>query len=854
MITLPVDAILPELCAAVRARGVAVVVAPPGSGKTTRVPGALLDAGLAGDGKVVVLQPRRIAARATARWIAEQRGGRVGGEVGYSVRFERRVSGGTRLEVVTEGMLTRRLQADPFLSEVGLVVLDEFHERSVHADLALAMLAEVRQQARPDLGIVVMSATLDAEPIARFLGEFARGGSTPAPIVRCAGRMFDVAVEYAPGTAATRPDDHVAAVIRRCLGEMARDERTAGDILCFLPGVGAIRRVSEGLAGRVNAVVLPLHGSLPAAAQDLALRPHDRRKVVLATNVAETSLTIDGIACVVDSGQVRAPELDLITGLTRLVQRRASDASVSQRAGRAGRTGPGTCVRVWSQPEQRALRPFDPPQIACLDLTETVLQVRAWGADPRAFGWFEGPADAELTRCDAVLSGIGAVRDDSLTPLGRRLADIPAHPRAAAVLLAGDAAGKRTEAATLAALLQEGDIYSRPPAVRADDDVAIRLLALQADARGLLLDGVDRGRSRRVTAVRDALLRSLPSPTRDTHKKAEKSVAQLAIAGFGDRVARLRPGSDDRYLLVGGAGARLAERSAVRGQPILVAVSLRATGRGEGAEHLIDLACAIDPTELPTTKRLHVRFDSERRAVVAHKQTMYRDLVLHEHPEPCPAAVAAEVLQKAARAQPTRAFALDRDAATLLSRLRWLAVTMPELALPTFAALDTPTDPDATEHTHDATLDDANVADATLDDALLGAACAGCRSFADLQKKDLGALMRGLLPGTASAALAKHAPERIDLPNGRSAAIVYAPGADPVLAARIQDFFGLQQTPRIAAGRVPLVLHLLAPNRRPVQVTRDLASFWSTTYPEVRKTLRGRYVKHRWPEDPLGAT
>jgi len=829
---LPVDAILPELCDAVRSHGAAVVVAPPGSGKTTRVPGALLDAGLAGDGKVVVLQPRRVAARATARWIASERGGRLGDEVGYSVRFERRTSRRTRLEIVTEGLLTRRLQADPFLDGVGCVVLDEFHERSLHADLALALLAEVQRDARPDLRIVVMSATLAAEPVAAFL--------SGAPIVRSDGRVHPVDVEHAPIPAHTRIEDHLATTIRRCLGEMNRGERADGDLLCFLPGAAAIRRVGERLGGRVDAAILPLHGSLPPAEQDRALQPHPKRKVVLATNVAETSLTIDGVTCVVDSGRVRAPELDPISGLTRLVERRASMASVRQRGGRAGRTRAGTCVRAWSVPEERGLRAFDPPSIATVDLTETVLQVRAWGADPATFAWFEPPSPAELSRCDDVLRAVEALDDSGLTDRGRRLAGLPVHPRVGAVLLAGAASGRLTEAATLAALVQQGDIYKRSPPVRGDDDIGVRMAAL-GGGRDASRQGVEPGRRARVVQVRDALLRAARGlPTgREKPEKSSGGFAGLALAGFADRVARLREGSEDRYQLVGGRGGRLSERSVVRGHPLIVALALRAGSRGEGAEHTIDLACAIDPAMLRTERRLHVRFDIERDTVIATRQAVYRDLVIGEHPAPCPPAAAAEALERAARAAPDRAFEPDRAATSLLARLRWLAEVMPELDLPTFEALRAPSEPP-----------DAD-AETTLDDQLLAAACAGRRSFAALRKVDLSSLISGLLDHRARTALSRHAPTRITLPAGRSAAIRYGEGPAPILAARIQHLFGLRETPRLAGGRVPVLVHLLAPNGRPAQVTQDLESFWKTTYTDVRKQLRGRYPKHAWPEKPV---
>jgi ATP-dependent helicase HrpB len=822
---LPIDAHLPRLVAAVREAGAAVVVAPPGSGKTTRAPPALLDAGLAGDGRIVVLQPRRVAARLAAARIAQERGARLGGEVGYSMRFERRTGPSTRIELVTEGLLTRRLQADPFLEGVGCVVLDEFHERSLHADLALALLADVRRSAREDLSVVVMSATLDPGPVAAFLDD--------CPVVEAPGRTFEVAIEYAPRPSTDWIEERCARAVRRLL----REERS-GHLLVFLPGVGEIARTQrlleeEPLPGQVD--LLPLHGRLRGDAQDRALAPSSRRKVVLATNVAETSVTLDGVRAVIDSGLVRVPRFDVAAGLDRLETLPTSQASADQRAGRAGRTGPGRCVRLWTEAEQRQRRPAEVPEIRRADLAPTTLELLAWGADPATFGWFEPPPAGQLERADALLRRLGASHDGGITPVGRRLAAMPVHPRLARVVEAGARLGVLASAATVAALVSERDPFVEPPAGLDGSDLTARLAAIaQAEMERRTPFGVDRRRLDEVRRVRDQLVTvaerigrgdrdapPLPAPG------AEPLVRAL-LAGFPDRLARQRRPGSDRYRLASGAGAVLDEGSAATGSELLVAVSLRSGRRSARADHLIGIAHPVELEQLEPRIELELRFDEEHDSVVQRQVGRWQELRLFEKPgtsAPDPVAAAA-LLAEAAAAAPERALDPSDEEAQLLARVRFLAAVVPELELPGITSW--------TE--------------------LLAELCAGRRSFAELRRAELSPALLARLSWSQRQALGHHAPERIRVPSGSRMKVDYDVEGPPVLAARIQQLFGWSETPRIARGRAPILLHLLAPNGRPAQVTADLAGFWASSYALVRKDLRGRYPKHSWPEDPATAT
>jgi len=837
---LPIDAVLPDLVAALREGRNAVLLAPTGAGKTTRVPPALLAAGIAGDLKIVMLEPRRIAARAAARRMAEEGGWRLGEEVGYQVRFENRAGPATRILVVTEGILVQRLQSDPFLEDVGAVLFDEFHERSLQTDLSLAMARRVQREVRPDLRLVAMSATLDPGPISVYLSD----GLNDCPVIESRGRLFPVAISWLDprrdrGSPPKTPlPGLVAGAARRVLGE------TEGDVLVFLPGVGEIQRCAEALAplaAEQELAVLPLYGDLPAEQQDAVLRPLDRRKIVLATNVAETSITIDGVSGVVDSGLVRRLRFDPSTGLDRLELGKVSRASAEQRAGRAGRQAPGVCLRLWGEWEQAALPERETPEIARVDLAGPALQLLSWGeTDLAAFGWFEAPDPATLTAAETLLRRLGATDEHGVTAIGRSMARLPVHPRMARLLVEGHRLGHPREAALLAALLSERDPFSRTARTKtartSRSDLLDRLDALE-DRSG----AVNAGAVRFVLKARDQLAdmarRELGAAGRPTLGAVGRDDALLRslLAAYPDRVARRREPRSLRGVMVGGRGVRLAEESAVLEAELFLCVNVGGGGGVSQSEDLVRLASEVEAEWLSSDllrTSIEVAFDEERERVIARKRTRYEDLTIRETEVPASGEAAERLLAETAAARPDRALALDDpEVAGFLTRVRWLAGWMPELGLPLF---DTESF-------------------ARILPGILPALAAGKRSFAELRRAPLLPILEGGLSWEQRQALEREAPERLEVPSGSRVRIAYEPGRPPVLAARIQEMFGLAETPRLAGGRAPVLLHLLAPNGRPQQVTHDLRSFWENTYPQVRKELQGRYPRHAWPLDPWNA-
>ncbi|MCC6624057.1 MAG: ATP-dependent helicase HrpB [Deltaproteobacteria bacterium] len=777
---LPVVAALPALADALRARRRVVLVAPPGSGKTTRVAPFLLDSGLAGRGQIVLLQPRRVAARTVARRMARERGERVGDTIGFQVRFEQEASERTRIRVVTEGILTAWLQRDPALDGVTAVVLDEFHERSVHADLALALVKEVQDALRDDLLLVVMSATLAADPIAKYLD---------CPVVRAEGRPYPVTIEH-------RPVEGEAA-IEVAVAEAALDvaRRTPGDVLAFLPGVRAIEATRGLLVGRgverLGRDVVPLHGSLDAREQDLALDPGARPRIVLATNIAETSLTIPGVTAVVDAGLVKVMRYDLAVGSGRLETERVSLASADQRAGRAGRLGPGLAVRLWSRFEHDRLAPFEEPEIRRIDLARVALELLVWGvADPARFPWFEAPDARALADARARLERLGAVDGQGLTALGRQIARVPTDPRVAAFLLA---AGATPEAARLAALVEEeasGDVATAP-----------------------------------VPAWTERLARQLERPARDAGARRGRTIAQAWLAGFGDRVAIRR--DDGTYQVVGGRRAK-----AETDLPLVVALRVEAGRRGPGSLSQIRLWAAIEAEDLDVVVEDEVVWDAAADRVRAFRVERHEDLVLARRALPnVDRARAGAVLADAARGELERVFAtLEAEDEALLARLCTLSRQHPELALPT---------------TRRGWLE-----------AMLPALAEGRSSFEELRRRPavpIATAARALLGWEAERAFREGVPERLETPAGSLVRIQYELEGPPVLAVKVQEMFGLEATPAVDHGRLPVVLHLLSPAGRPLQVTRDLPSFWTRTWPAVRAEMRTRYPKHHWPEDPARA-
>jgi ATP-dependent helicase HrpB len=761
---LPIDEHVGKIVHTVRERRAAVVVAPPGAGKTTRVPPALVE-----DGPVVLLQPRRVAARALARRIAAEQDWTIGREIGWQVRFEKRFSAETRLLVATEGVLTGRLARDPLLADFRTVILDEFHERSLHADLALA-LAKQAWLARDDLRIVVMSATLDAGPIAEFLED--------CPVIELADRAHPVEIEYDadldPATAAIRAIDG---------GD--------GDVLCFLPGAREIRdtstRLSGALGGR-DVDVRPLHGSLGSAAQDAALAPSERRKIVVATNIAETSLTIEGVTAVVDSGMHKVMRRDVTLGIDRLESERIPLDSANQRAGRAGRTGPGRAIRLWDSRQRLEAR--REPEIRRVDLAGPLLEVLASGEDPRRFEWFEPPPADAMEAALELLRALEATDDGKITELGRRLRRIPLHPRLARLLI--EAGGTRQAAAACVALSERWN-FERPDETTASD----------------LLTPVDR-LSRAPSHVRRAVdaLTGIAGATRrgesdTTAVNAEERLCRAVLAAYPDRVARRREAGSPRILLASGHGATLARDSGVREANFLVAVELLAGTRGPGSEALARTASAIEAGWLEPTN-VTLEHELQDGKVRATEYRWYHEVILGQRgvaPDP---EKAASILARDWLQGPR-----DDRSAALLRRLEF--------------------------------------AGAEIDlEAIVQTACGGQTSRREID-------LESLLPFEISRELKRLAPESIPVPSGRNVRLEYREDGSVVAAVKLQELFGLAETPTVGRNNEPVTLSLLAPNGRPVQTTRDLRSFWDSTYPEVRRELRGRYPKHPWPEDPWSA-
>jgi ATP-dependent helicase HrpB len=888
---LPIDGLLPEVVSALRRGPGLVLEAPPGAGKTTRVPRALLEAGLAGAGEIVVLEPRRLAARMAARRVAEELGERPGETVGWQVRFEDVSSPRTRIRYVTEALLTRRLLAHPTLPGVSAVVVDEFHERHLQSDLALALLRRLHGGERPDLKLVVMSATLEAGPVARFLS---------APSLRSEGRAFPVAIEFlAPAEAARdlRLEDRIAGAVRRTLRE-----EPDGHVLVFLPGAAEIRRAREALEGAPafeasGVEVVPLHGDLPPDEQDRAVRPSSRRKVILSTNVAETSVTIQGVVAVVDSGLARVAAHSPWSGLPTLELRKVSRASAAQRAGRAGRTRPGRCLRLYTSHDHDSRPEFDVPEIRREDLAETALALASLGISDLA--WLEPPPPASWEAAGQLLRRLGALDSaERVTALGRRLLRFPLHPRLARLVVAATDAGAGAEGALLAALLGERDIRERRDRFGTGGEVpassgltldratgesdllelaslfeeAARARFAERKLRGL---GLVPGAVQAVERARKQLARLLPSAM-EVHPKSppspwkgegtseggraaptpphpdplprrgrgefvpEHALLLATLSAFPDRVARRRAPGSGEVVLQGGGSARLAPESVVREAPLLVAVDAEERRARVGARPgtsgvVIRLASAVTQEMLldlfPDALRYEedVRWNAAAERVDAFERLVYEDLVLEEtraarvDPER-----AAAVLADAALARGPRAFAAEGALDRLLARIGFTARLAPE------SGLSSPSEDDLA--------------------AALRAACAGRRSFAELREASLEGALLGRLDPPQRQALARLAPDRVTLPGGRSVTVQYETGDKaPWIQSRLQDFFGMSDGPRLAGGRVPLVLHLLAPNQRAVQVTTDLAGFWDRHYPALRRELMRRYPRHAWPEDPLRA-
>lgn len=827
---LPIDEALPALLDGLRRHACVVLRAPTGAGKTTRVPVAILDAGLAGSGQVVMLEPRRVAARAAARRMAEERGVELGGEVGYAVRMDKKSSARTRVLVVTEGLLVRRLQEDPFLEGISVVVFDEFHERNLDTDLALAMVRRIQGDARPDLKLVVMSATLQPAKLAEWLGD--------ALVVESEGRAFPVEIEHVARDEEGRIASQVAQGVAKAL------ERTTGDVLAFLPGVGEIQRAKgelQDLALRRGALVCELYGDLSPEEQDRALRKQAQRRIVLATNVAETSVTVDGVTAVVDSGWARVSRFDPGVGLDRLELERISRASADQRTGRAGRVAPGWCLRLWSAGMQRSLDEETQPEIRRVDLAGPALQLLDFGErDLRAFPWYERPQEASLAAALALLAKLRIVEEGALTPLGRELARLAAHPRLARLVHEGARRGVAREACVAAALLSERDPFPRHNlrARTSDSDVLDRVRALSSwdEGRGAgWLGEPQRGGAHAVLRAADLLERDLSRlsvAVEEDDDSLDEAFGRALLAAWPDRLATRREAGSRRGVAVGGRGVVLAEESGVVDADLYVCVDVDAGRKGERAEALVRQASRVEREWLDPALVVVEDvggWDDAAGRVVALRRTRFLDLVLEESQTGVPdQAACAQALAQAARRDPTRVLPLaDEDVVQLRARVSCLRELMPELELPL--------------------IDDERIL------AEVESFAWGARSIEELKKRDLAAHIKSTLTSDQQRALDREAPERIEIPSGSRIRLQWEPGRPPVLAARIQELFGLKETPRVARGRAKVLVHLLAPNYRPQQVTDDLASFWSNAYHEVKKELKRRYPKHAWPDDPTTA-
>jgi ATP-dependent helicase HrpB len=815
---LPIDPALPELTSALRAANAAVLVAPPGAGKTTRVPLALAAEPWARGKKLLVLEPRRLAARAAAARMAATLREAVGASVGYRVRFGSKISAATRIEVVTEGVFTRLVLDDPSLAGVAAVLFDEFHERSLDGDLGLALAHDVQQGLRADLKLLVMSATLDGARVGKLLGE--------APVIESAGRAFPVETRYLGRDARAPIEPQVADAVGRAL------RAESGSLLVFLPGAAEIRRSEALLRERIGdgAIdVVPLHGALDADVQDRAIAPAPvgRRKVVLATSIAETSLTIEGVRVVIDCGLARVPRYEPDVGLTRLETVRVSRASADQRRGRAGRTEPGVCYRLWDEPQTAALEPANRPEILAADLSGLVLDLAHWGvADPAQLAFLDPPPAAALTQAKALLGELHAIdRAGRITEEGRRLRELPLPPRLARMVVDAAAAADAVRAAEIAVVLTERGLGGN------DVDLGHRLDALRRDRSKRANDA--RAMARRWAEIAKGNSSPVARQCRGQARGGEDlSVGALLALAYPDRVAKNR-GAGGAFLLANGRGANVDAASALARAPFLAVAEIT----GTAAQGRIVLAAPLTLAEIEAQfadrieSRDDIAFDAASASLRARRLRRLGAIALAEQPLTVVAddASARVLAQGAARlgierlpwTKPLRQW---RDRVMFLRRAEgdeW---------------------PD---------LSDAALAATAVD--WLAPALAGKTALGELASDDLAHALQGLLPWTLRRQLDAEAPTHFTAPSGSSVPIDYEAQEGPKLAIRVQELFGLDRHPSIAAGRVPLVLELLSPAHRPVQVTRDLPGFWRGSYAAVKAEMKGRYPRHPWPDNPLSA-
>lgn len=833
---LPIDAHLSSICQYVRDNPITIVEAPPGSGKTTRVAPALMNLPFAAGQKIYLLQPRRIAAKSVSERIAWEHGTRIGERIGYQVRFDSKVSRETQLIVATEGVLLRKLQEDAGLSDTNIVLLDEFHERSLDSDLLLGMLRRVQQALRDDLKIVIMSATIDSQLIQSQL--------SGAPIVRVESPNFPVNIRYRP----TKPEDSLSDRMVDAIRDVA--ETNDGDVLAFLPGMGEIQRTFDALSqtrlGR-DCEVMQLFGSMTLEDQAKAIEPGNKRRIILSTNVAETSLTIEGIRIVVDSGLARVMRFSPDVGLDRLALENISQASAAQRAGRAGRVAPGICYRLWSDSSERARSAFLEPEIRRVDIVSAVLQLFAWGeGESDDFPWLEQPREDSVARARSLLEQLGAISKNKITEIGKAMSRLPTHPRLARMVIAGFESGCYERTCMMAALLSERDPFqqsrtaSTRSAKRWDSDCVERLVALESFLDGRQVESpfgsLHRNGVRSIVNAAQQLQEQCTSVLKGTSILRERqrshepeALMKAMLFGYPDRLAKRRNVGKPHGLMVGGKGVAISHQSGVTEAELFLCIDIDA-GAGDAA---VRQASRIDLDWLPKEQVLsseELFFHPSQKQVVARRQTKWLDLVLNETPtaitdtQQC-----AEILWREALKNWEHAFPTDDDRVQgLVERVNCLRQWLPDLELP-------------------------ELGESFLQD-VAKELCQNRRSLADLRAAPWIDWIQTRFASEQWQAIEREAPAKIQVPSGSWIKIQYAVGKPPTMAVKIQEVFSMKATPRIAKGRVPLLLHLLSPNMRPQQITEDLASFWANGYPIVKKELKRRYPKHSWPDDPTTAT
>jgi ATP-dependent helicase HrpB len=820
--TLPVQAILPALKTALQEGRNAVLQAPPGAGKTTLVPLELLEEKWLKHRKIILLQPRRLATRAAARRMAALLKEAVGQRVGYRIRFDSRVGKNTRIEVVTEALLTRKLQNDPELSDTGLVIFDEFHERSIHSDLGLALCREVQTELRTDLRILVMSATLEGNAIARIIdGEVITGQ----------GRQYPVETRYLGKPVAKKGAAWVAAEINKILAQ------EAGSLLVFLPGAGEIRRVKSYLEkthARSDLIIAPLYGNLPGKMQDLAIKPckADQRKVVLSTSIAETSLTIEGIHVVVDAGRMRIPRFNPGSLMTVLETVRVSRASADQRRGRAGRTGPGICLRLWTEHDHLSLVPFNKPEIMNTDLSPLALELACWGTTrPGEMAWLDPPPDAAMEHAYEFLLAIGAVDSrKNVTRHGRDINALGIHPRLGHMILKGAAAGAGRLAADMAALISGRDILQGTNLAH-DVDIRVRLEALRKPGMGQ--PDIDRRVISRTAQLSDRWQKMAGKSAVDS-VSLEGAGKILALA-YPDRIGKVRAGSRNRYLLSGGRGAILPEHDALCGTPFIVVA--RTDGKPDNARIYLAAPVAVEMLEESLNDRLTVQdaitWNRRTKSVECRRQLLIGKVALRDSKLKCPDIKRVyECLFKGVREAGMECLHLTREDRKWVSRMQFIRSN-------------------SREHGKWPDLSDRALMQNL--EAWLQPHVAGLRSLAALKKLNMKKILGALLTWEQRSLSDRLAPKTLRMPSGSNIGLDYAADKAPVLAVRLQEVFGLRETPTVLDGEIKVILHLLSPAGRSVQVTRDLEGFWKGVYSDVRKEMRGRYPKHYWPDDPLKA-